>query len=140
MLLTGHEVEERAHSPRAAQVGMRQEPDAEALARLGKGQLAQPFAVRVAQERRAKSGAHCREPILVRVHLLAALRSVFLYFASSGAEDDETQGAVWREVGLGSWVLNALGVRRIHLLASRELSFPGIASFGLSIETVIKEL
>ena len=72
--------------------------------------------------------------------LLAAPRSVFIYFASAGAEDEETQGAVWREVGLGSWILNALGVRRIHLLASRELSFPGIASFGLSIETVIKEI
>jgi hypothetical protein len=29
--------------------------------------------------------------------LLAAPRSVFIYFASSGAEDDETKGAVWRE-------------------------------------------
>lgn len=72
--------------------------------------------------------------------LLAAPRSVFIYFASSGEDDEETQGAVWREVGLGSWILNALGVRRIHLLASRELSFPGIESFGLTIETVIKEL
>jgi GTP cyclohydrolase II len=72
--------------------------------------------------------------------LLAAPRSVFIYFASSGAEDEETQGAVWREVGLGSWVLSSLGVRRIHLLASRELSFPGVASFGLNIETVIKEI
>ena len=72
--------------------------------------------------------------------LLAAPRSVFIYFASAGAEDDETQGAVWREVGIGSWILNALDVRRIHLLASRELSFPGIESFGLTIETVIKDV
>lgn len=72
--------------------------------------------------------------------LLSAPQAVFLYFASAGAEDDETRGAEWREVGLGSWVLSAIGVRRIHLLASRELSFPGIASFGLSIETVIKEV
>jgi 3,4-dihydroxy 2-butanone 4-phosphate synthase/GTP cyclohydrolase II len=72
--------------------------------------------------------------------LLSAPQGVFLYFASAGDEDDETRGADWREVGLGSWVLSALGVRRIHLLASRELSFPGITSFGLSIETVIKEV
>lgn len=72
--------------------------------------------------------------------LLKAPQAVLIYLAAAGSEDDETTGAVWREVGLGSWVLNALGVRRMHLLASRELSFPGIASFGLTIETVIKEL
>jgi len=72
--------------------------------------------------------------------LLAAPQSVFLYLGASDAENDETTGAVWREVGVGSWVLHALGVRRIHLLASRELSFPGVSSFGLSIETVIKEV
>lgn len=71
--------------------------------------------------------------------LLAAPQGVFIYFASS-CDDDETDGAIRREIGLGSWVLNALGVRRIHLLASRELSYPGISSFGLTIETVIKEL
>jgi len=68
-----------------------------------------------------------------------APQGVFIYLPAAGAEDEETTGAVWREVGVGSYVLNALGVRRIHLLASRELSFPGIASFGLTIETVIKE-
>lgn len=68
-----------------------------------------------------------------------APQGVFIYLPAATAEDEETTGAVWREVGLGSYVLNALGVRRIHLLASRELSFPGIASFGLTIETVIKE-
>lgn len=72
--------------------------------------------------------------------LLSAPQGVFLYFASAGAQDDESKGAEWREVGLGSWILSALGVTRIHLLASRELAFPGIASFGLSIETVIKEV
>ena len=64
---------------------------------------------------------------------------MFIFLPAAGSEEDETPGAVWREVGLGSYVLNALGVRRIHLLASRELTFPGIASFGLSIETIIKE-
>ncbi|MGD8416543.1 MAG: 3,4-dihydroxy-2-butanone-4-phosphate synthase [Pseudomonadales bacterium] len=72
--------------------------------------------------------------------ITAAEQGVFIYLpAAASAQEEETTGAVWREVGLGSYVLNALGVRRIHLLASRELSFPGIASFGLSIETVIKE-
>jgi 3,4-dihydroxy 2-butanone 4-phosphate synthase/GTP cyclohydrolase II len=67
-------------------------------------------------------------------------QGVFIYLPpAASTQDDETAGAVWREVGLGSYVLNALGVRRIHLLASREMSFPGIASFGLTIETVIKE-
>jgi 3,4-dihydroxy 2-butanone 4-phosphate synthase/GTP cyclohydrolase II len=69
-----------------------------------------------------------------------APQGVFIYLPATTSEDEEAAGAVWREVGLGSYVLNALGVRRIHLLASRELSFPGIASFGLTIETLIKEV
>ena len=71
-----------------------------------------------------------------------AEQGVFIYLPAGPyqARDDELGGAVWREVGLGSYILSSLGVRRIHLLASRELSFPGIASFGLSIETVIKEV
>ncbi|MCC5888677.1 MAG: 3,4-dihydroxy-2-butanone-4-phosphate synthase [Gammaproteobacteria bacterium] len=48
-------------------------------------------------------------------------------------------GSVWRRVGLGSAVLSSLGVGRIDLLASKELSFPGIASFGLRIESLVKE-
>jgi 3,4-dihydroxy 2-butanone 4-phosphate synthase/GTP cyclohydrolase II len=70
-----------------------------------------------------------------------APQGVFIYLppGSEQPREDEQQGAVWREVGIGSYILSSLGVRRIHLLASRELSFPGIASFGLSIETVIKE-
>jgi 3,4-dihydroxy 2-butanone 4-phosphate synthase/GTP cyclohydrolase II len=68
-----------------------------------------------------------------------APQGVFIYLPAAAGDDEDVTGAVWREVGLGSYVLNALGVRRIHLLASRELQFPGIASFGLSIETIIKE-
>ena len=71
-----------------------------------------------------------------------APQGVFIYLPAGNqmAREDELGGAVWREVGLGSYILSSLGVRRIHLLASRELSFPGVASFGLSIETVIKEV
>lgn len=70
-----------------------------------------------------------------------APQGVFIYLPAAASDtEEEAAGAVWREVGLGSYVLNALGVRRIHLLASRELSFPGIASFGLKIETIIKEV
>lgn len=73
--------------------------------------------------------------------IASAPQGVFIYLPAAGSEaDDDSAGAVWREVGLGSYVLNALGVRRIHLLASRELTFPGVASFGLTIETVIKEM
>ena len=69
-----------------------------------------------------------------------AEQGVFIYLPPDDAgSPEEQQGAVWREVGLGSYILSSLGVRRIHLLASRELSFPGIASFGLTIESVIKE-
>ena len=70
-----------------------------------------------------------------------AEQGVFIYLppGSEQPREDEQRGAVWREVGLGSYILSSLGVRRIHLLASRELSFPGISSFGLSIETLIKE-
>ncbi len=68
-------------------------------------------------------------------------QGVFIYLPPGDefTAEDEQQGAVWREVGLGSYILSSLSVRRIHLLASRELSFPGIASFGLTIETIIKE-
>ncbi|MDZ7683767.1 MAG: 3,4-dihydroxy-2-butanone-4-phosphate synthase [Gammaproteobacteria bacterium] len=69
-----------------------------------------------------------------------AKQGVFIYLPpEEGAPADETTGAVWREVGVGSHILASLGVRRIHLLASKELSYPGIGSFGLEIETIIKE-
>lgn len=70
-----------------------------------------------------------------------AHQGVFIYLPpeqNSASAADEESSAVWREVGLGSQILNALGVRTIHLIASKELSFPGISSFGLSIETIIK--
>ena len=68
-------------------------------------------------------------------------QGVFIYLPPSEEVEieDEQSGAVWREVGLGSHILSSLGVRRIHLLASKELTYPGIASFGLQIETIIKE-
>ena len=69
-------------------------------------------------------------------------QGVFIYLAP-GEEtpyEDEQSGSVWREVGLGSQILETLGVRRIHLLASKELTYPGISSFGLRIESVIKEV
>ncbi|MEX2488086.1 MAG: 3,4-dihydroxy-2-butanone-4-phosphate synthase [Pseudomonadales bacterium] len=71
-----------------------------------------------------------------------AEQGVFIYLApgSETPTADEQAGSVWREVGLGSQILNMLGVRRIHLLASKELTYPGISSFGLSIESVIKEI
>ena len=43
-------------------------------------------------------------------------------------------------MGLGSQILKTLGVQRILLLASKELTYPGISSFGLKIESVIKEV
>ncbi len=70
-----------------------------------------------------------------------AQQGVFIYLPPSDETEieDEQSGAVWREVGLGSHILSSLGVRRIHLLASKELIYPGISSFGLHIETIIKE-
>ncbi|MFT6433393.1 MAG: 3,4-dihydroxy 2-butanone 4-phosphate synthase/GTP cyclohydrolase II [Candidatus Azotimanducaceae bacterium] len=70
-----------------------------------------------------------------------APQGVFIYLPPSEETEveDEQSGAVWREVGLGSHILSSLGVRRIHLLASKELTYPGISSFGLHIETIIKE-
>ena len=69
-------------------------------------------------------------------------QGVFIYLApgSEATHEDEQSGSVWREVGLGSQILKTLGVKRIHLLASKELSYPGISSFGLRIESVIKEV
>lgn len=71
-----------------------------------------------------------------------AQQGVFIYLAPGveSSEVDEQTGSVWREVGLGSQILKTLGVRRIHLLASKELTYPGISSFGLTIESVIKEI
>ena len=69
-----------------------------------------------------------------------APQGVFIYLPpEEGAPEEEVKGAVWREVGVGSHILASLGVQRIHLLASKELSYPGIGSFGLTIETIIKE-
>lgn len=70
-----------------------------------------------------------------------APQGVFIYLPAGDEQlIDEQSGAVWREIGLGSQILSSLGVKRIHLLASKELSYPGISSFGLEIETVIKEV
>lgn len=71
-----------------------------------------------------------------------AEQGVFIYLAPGGETpyEDEQSGSVWREVGLGSQILKTLGVQRIHLLASKELTYPGISSFGLKIESVIKEV
>lgn len=69
-------------------------------------------------------------------------QGVFIYLPSSDEKpaEDEQSGAVWREVGLGSHILASLGVKRIHLLANKELSYPGISSFGLVIESIVKEV
>lgn len=104
----------------------------------------QPTLVRVVKGARDKdflASAVAPGNVISRsIELIArAPQGVFIYLPAAASEDEDAAGAVWREVGLGSYVLNALGVRRIHLLASRELQFPGIASFGLTIETVIKE-
>ncbi|MDH5737440.1 MAG: 3,4-dihydroxy-2-butanone-4-phosphate synthase [Gammaproteobacteria bacterium] len=70
-----------------------------------------------------------------------AAQGVFIYLPSSDESAGEEQsGAVWREIGLGSQILSLLGVTSIHLLASKELTYPGISSFGLKIETLIKEI
>lgn len=106
----------------------------------------EPTLVRVvkgAKDRDLLSSAVAEGNVVNRsLQLIAeASQGVFIYLPPGQEQpgEDELQGDVWREVGLGSYILSALGVRRIHLLASRELSFPGIASFGLTIETVIKE-
>ncbi len=81
-------------------------------------------------------------PVHRTLELLAeAPAGVLVYLPPDppGGEGTEPGGSVWRRVGLGSAVLSSLGVGRIHLLASKELSFPGIASFGLRIESLVKE-
>lgn len=106
-----------------------------------------PTLVRVvkgARDRDFLTSAVVRDNVINRSLKLItdAPQGVFIYLPAGHRQprEDELGGAVWREVGLGSYILSSLGVQRIHLLASRELSFPGIASFGLTIETVIKEV
>ncbi len=108
---------------------------------------AKPTLVRVVKgesDRDFLSSAVVAENVINRSLKLVtdAPQGVFIYLPPGPhhRREGELGGAVWREVGLGSYILSSLGVRRIHLLASRELSFPGIASFGLNIETVIKEV
>lgn len=107
----------------------------------------QPTLVRVvkgARDRDFLTSAVVADNIIYRSlkMITEAPQGVFIYLPAGNQlpREDELGGAVWREVGLGSYILSSLGVQRIHLLASRELSFPGVASFGLSIETVIKEV
>lgn len=80
-------------------------------------------------------------PISRSLELLTdAAAGVLVYLPPEpGCAEEGGAGGVWRRVGLGSAILAQLGVGRIHLLASQELSFPGIASFGLRIESLIKE-
>ena len=40
----------------------------------------------------------------------------------------------WREIGIGAQILRDLGVRRIRLLTSGQLSYVGLAGFGIEIE------
>lgn len=88
------------------------------------------------------------------LHMIAeAEQGVFIYlppheaselFLDEGVSFEQAStgesSPVWREVGIGSHILSSLGVERIHLVASKELTFPGITSFDLSVETIIKEV
>ena len=39
----------------------------------------------------------------------------------------------WREIGLGAQILRDLGISSIRLLASRQLTYVGLAGFGIEI-------
>ena len=121
--------------------------DGKLITALVKGQIdgTQPTLVRVvkgANGRDFLSSLLADDNVISRsMRLIAeAEQGVFIYLPpDDDSQEDEQSGAVWREVGVGSHILSALGVSRIHLLASKELSYPGIGSFGLSIESIVKE-
>ena len=123
--------------------------DCREITAIVKGEIdsSKPALVRVVKGVRGKdffSSALAPGNVINRsLNLIAeAEQGVFIYLAPGGEVpyEDEQSGAVWREVGLGSQILKTLGVQRINLLASKELSYPGISSFGLKIESVIKEV
>jgi 3,4-dihydroxy 2-butanone 4-phosphate synthase/GTP cyclohydrolase II len=50
-----------------------------------------------------------------------------------GASSEETRSRQWREVGLGAQILKDLGISSIRLLTSRQLTYVGLAGFGIDI-------
>ena len=52
---------------------------------------------------------------------------------SGAASSEETRSRQWREVGLGAQILKDLGISSIRLLTSRNLTYVGLAGFGIDI-------
>jgi 3,4-dihydroxy 2-butanone 4-phosphate synthase/GTP cyclohydrolase II len=46
---------------------------------------------------------------------------------------EEARSRQWREIGLGAQILKDLGISSIRLITSRELTYVGLAGFGIEI-------
>ncbi|WP_029041973.1 3,4-dihydroxy-2-butanone-4-phosphate synthase [Cucumibacter marinus] len=53
--------------------------------------------------------------------------------AYEGHDSAKAREEEWREIGLGAQILKDVGVRRIHLLASRSRHYVGLSGFGIEI-------
>lgn len=52
---------------------------------------------------------------------------------TGGHAEDLQRQKEWREIGLGAQILRAMGISRIHLLASRARHYVGLEAFGVEI-------
>jgi 3,4-dihydroxy 2-butanone 4-phosphate synthase/GTP cyclohydrolase II len=71
--------------------------------------------------------------------VLIYLRSGFVGVPLESLVDqsrEESRRAEWLEIGVGAQILRDLGLRRIRLIAGREVDYVGVSGFGLTLESV----
>ena len=126
--------------------------DAEHLALvLGEVTVGQPVPVRIHREKLVEDvfgpQKESHEHNLIN-HALKKLGElgggVFIYLRSGfvgvplealDSREDERR-AEWLEIGIGAQILRDLDVRRIRLIAGREVDYKGVEGFGLTLESV----
>ena len=69
----------------------------------------------------------------VFVFLRSGFVGVPMESLNAQSREDERRSA-WLEVGVGAQILRDLGVKRLRLIAGREVGYVGVEGFGLTLE------
>lgn len=70
----------------------------------------------------------------VLIYLRSGFEGVPQQRLNEETKDDERR-AEWLEIGVGAQILRDIGLRRIRLIAGREVDYVGISGFGLTLES-----
>jgi 3,4-dihydroxy 2-butanone 4-phosphate synthase/GTP cyclohydrolase II len=54
---------------------------------------------------------------------------------AGATSSEEARSRQWREIGLGAQILKDLGISSIRLLTGRQLTYVGLAGFGIEIDS-----